>query len=530
MRQRFTGFFRNNGLFLLLFAVMAAFYYDGMLDKGPLNTHMWRQTDCISLTHHYATGTPFLEPEMHIQLADYNTSGKTAGEFPVLYYGVGKLWQWFGESYLTYRLVWLTILFFGVFAFYSSCRRLFQNTFWSLFLTGLLLCSPTFIIYGVSFLTDVPAFCFMLIALYFVLRYHQDKKSGFFWWAMLFFALAGLIKISSLIAFVFLGFILLLETFGVKTLKEKTVFQRNWKEWAGFASVLVAIFAWYAYAAAYNEQHRLKYTFNDIYPIWEPEKGGLAVLWERVRTYSSYIFLSRAMWWLTLLCLLFVLIMKRKMTLFAWLGTVIITLGGLAYIALWGPLLGVHDYYYSALLILIPGIFLPSVHLVKERFPKAYGSYWLKSLVGLLFVFNFLYCMDLTRIKFNTKKSEFDVVGNKELVGELNWINWDVEYNLYRFQNMRSYLKEIGVKESDKLIILPDGSFNASLVLSGHEGWTDFEHYNDAEQIRNLIRKKARYLLLGNNDLKQAPHLQPFLTDSIGVFENVPIYKLHQSQ
>lgn len=530
MRDRFIGFFKKNGLFLLLFAVMAGFYYDGVLEKGPLNTHMWRQTDCISITHHYATGSPFLEPEMHIQLADKNTSGKTAGEFPILYYGVGKLWHWFGKSYFTYRLVWLIILFFGAFAFFSACRRLLKDQIWALLLTGLLLCSPTFIIYGVSFLTDVPAFCFVLIALYFILRYQQESKNRFFWWAMGFFALAGLIKISSLIAFVFLGFVLLLETLGVKTLNGETLFRRNWKEWLGFAAVLIAIFSWYIYAASYNEQHRLKYTFNDIYPIWEPEKGGLSVLWERVRTYSSYIFLNRAMWWLLAVCLLTVIVMKRKMALFAWLSTIIITLGVLAYIALWGPLLGVHDYYYSALLILIPGILLPAVHLLQKRFPKAASGVWVKSIAGLLFIYSFWYCLDITHIKFDRKSREFDVVGNKDLMGELSWINWDVEANLYRFSNMRAYLKEIGVKDSDRLIILPDGSFNVTLVLSGHKGWTDFEHYNDPGQIRELVRKKAKYLLIGDPELKKAIHLQPFFTDSVGTFERVEIYQLHRNQ
>ncbi|MEM9052971.1 MAG: hypothetical protein AAGC47_13035, partial [Bacteroidota bacterium] len=107
-------------LFVLLFGLFGVAYYDSVLDKGPLNAHIWRQTDCLSLTAHYARGADFLSPEMHIQLGDNQESGKTAGEFPVLYYAVGLLWQVFGESHLIYRLVCLAILFLGLFSFYKS--------------------------------------------------------------------------------------------------------------------------------------------------------------------------------------------------------------------------------------------------------------------------------------------------------------------------------------------------------------------------------------------------------------------------
>jgi hypothetical protein len=510
---------------------MTGFYYDGVLDKGPLNTHIWRQTDCISLTEHYKNGTPFLEPEMHIQLGDANTSGKTAGEFPILYYGVGKLWSVFGESFLIYRIVWLLLLFFGSFAFYCAAKRLINDQIWALALTGLLLCSPTFIVYGVSFLTDVPAICFIFIGLYFIVRYHQDEKILFFWFAILFFTLAGLVKISSLIAVIFLGFILLIETFGVKTLTNKTVFRKNWKEWMGFIIIVVTIVAWYLYASLYNNIHNFKYTFNAIYPIWEPEKGGIPVLWERIQQYSSFLFLNRSLWWFLFLGFLIVLFFKRQVPLLAWLSVIFITLGCSIYVSLWGPLLGVHDYYYNALIILIPGIFLPLIGFIQKRFPFAFKSIWLKSLLGIFFIFNFIYCLHVTRIKFNTKKTDFNIIGNDALISELNWINWDVNSNLYRFYKIRHFIKEIGVKDSDKLIIFPDNSFNITLVLTGHEGWTNFQKYNDSNQIRDLIRKKAKYLLLGNEGLKKEHFLQPFLTECIGVYDNhLFIYKLNTNQ
>src|SRR5687768_15134922 len=100
-------FLKKDGLFLLVFLIFAGFYYDSVLEKGPLNDHLWRQTDCLSMTRYYARGADFFEPEVNIQLGDKYTTGKTAGEFPILYYSIGKLWKVSGESYFTYRLVYL---------------------------------------------------------------------------------------------------------------------------------------------------------------------------------------------------------------------------------------------------------------------------------------------------------------------------------------------------------------------------------------------------------------------------------------
>ena len=204
--------FKHDFIFVLLFIIFASFYYDSVLSKGPLNAHMWRQTDCLSITRNYSQGVHFLQPEMDILLADNHSTGKTAGEFPILYYTVGIIWKYLGESYLTYRLFYLLILFAGIVAFYKSLKILFKAPFWAIVISALLFTSPVYASYGVSFLTDAPAFSFVLIGLYFLLQYHKKRSIKIFYLAMAFFALGGLIKISSLIAFLFLFIIFLWES------------------------------------------------------------------------------------------------------------------------------------------------------------------------------------------------------------------------------------------------------------------------------------------------------------------------------
>lgn len=524
-----TNFLKKDGLFLVFFLIFASFYYDSVLDNPPMNNHLWRQADCLSITREYSRGTPFLEPQMNIQTADYNTSGKTAGEFPVLYYTVGKIWSIAGESYFSYRVFYLIILFFGLFAFYKSLQILFKDRFWPIAIAALLFTSPAFVIYGVSFLTDVPAFCFILIALYFLLRYHLERTKTVFILAMVFFSLAGLVKISSMIAFVFLFFILFLETLSVRTLGTKKVFRCNLMEWIGFTSVIVAILAWYVYAAHYNEIHRLKYTFNDIYPLWDPEEGGLSLLWKKISSYTSYIFFSRYLLFLMGGLFLFHFFLWKKIPLFAYLTTIIVSCGAFAYILLWGPLLGVHDYYYAALLILFPGIVLPFVWYIKTHFPKSFGSLALRSITGLFVILNFYYCLNMVKLKTIAKEGEFPIIGNKELVQTLRWMNWDTESNWWRFERMKPYLRQVGIGKEDRIISLPDLSFNVSLFLADRKGWTNFETYTEREEIELLIRKKAKFLVVSNPDVLKEAFLQPFLTDSIGNFEGIAIYRLSPS-
>lgn len=95
--------------FLLIIVVMSALYYDGVLNKGSLGVPIWRQADCLSLTKNYAEGASFLEPEMPILLADDYTTGKSAGEFPIIYSSVGKMWSAFCQSYFSYSLFYSLI-------------------------------------------------------------------------------------------------------------------------------------------------------------------------------------------------------------------------------------------------------------------------------------------------------------------------------------------------------------------------------------------------------------------------------------
>jgi hypothetical protein len=512
-------------LFVLLFSILATLYYDSFLTKGPFTNHAWRQTDCLSLAHNYMDGASFLSPQVHNQLGDHLTSGKTAGEFPILYYVVGQIWKVTGESYFVYRIFYLLILFSGIFALFKSLRLLIIDWFWSTTIALLLFTSPVFIIYGVSFLTDIPAFCFVLIAGYFLTAYYFKKSKIFFWFAILFFCLAGLIKISSLIGFIFIFGVFILENLNLKTLKSSQLFKREKFEWIGFSAVILSILSWYSYASWYNDQHHFLYTFNSIYPLWLIDKKESLELSNEVKNFTSYFFFSRPVLYTLTTLGLINLFQWKKLPLFPYLANVAIIVGCAIYFLLWAPLMGVHDYYYGALLILFVGIVVPFFWVLKSFFKTKFKNKIFK-IVGILFlVYNSTYSFGLVKMAMQSKELSLFKISAPHFYGKLEYLNY-ANQRWKRFEDIRPYLKKIGIKKEDKVISLPDNSFNISLYLMNQKGWTGYSGGDQTENIRLRINKGAKYMLISELEILEKENLKPFLSEQIGEFEGIYIFKL----
>jgi len=526
MRKLKYVFYNQNFFFLIVFIVLASFYYDSVLHKPPMNDHQWRQSDCIAFAQNYAQGNNFLEPEINILLADGYTSGKTAGEFPVLYYIVGKIWSVFGQSFLTFRVFYLIILFFGSLAFFVSLKHIFKNSFWAISIAALLLTSPLYIIYSVSFLTDAPAFSFVLIALYFLLMYKIKDKQYLFALSMMFFSLAGLLKVSSLIAFVVLFAVLIIETLFKNKIKTARLFKSNYKEFIGFVSVIAIIFIWYYFASYYNSLHRFKYTFNAIYTMKDAANLNYPVFIEGLKNFTSPIYFSKTVLYLLFFIAIFNFSLFRKIPLFAYISFVLSILGSVIYFILWLPLFGNHDYYFTPFLILFPAILLPFLWYVKTFFYDIFVSKRLKFISLAFVLFNFVYCLNVVKLKTLKEEGEFLMVSNHSLVQLNRWTNWNIRVNHMRYYEMQKFLIEIGINDDDKVITIDDPSFSTSLVLMNRKGWTNYLQIENSEQIEHLKSKGAKYLFIHEPQTLEKEFLLPYIQNLIGNFKGINIYKL----
>ena len=217
----------------------------------------------------------------------------------------------------------------------------------------------------------------------------------------------------------------------------------------------------------------------------------------------------------------------KKIPLFAYLANIVICIGGVSYFILWAPLMGIHDYYYSALLVLFLCILVPFIWFIKSNYPNIFQGYILKSFVGVFLIFNFLYCFSVMKLKTGAEgKGSYVMVGNHDFVELMTWTNWDLRTNWYRYAEMKPYIKTIGIEKEDRVICIPDQSFNATLYMLDQKGWTNFKDYSKTEEIEELIQKGAKYLFIGNPEYLEKEFLAPYLTNQVGEFKGIKVFKL----
>lgn len=517
---------KGNIIFIFLFIIFAISYYDGVWNKGPLGLHMWRQSDCLSITQHYAEGGSFFEPELHSLYADNYTSGHSIGEFPILYYIVGNVWKLTGRSHLVYRMFYLSILFLGLFSLFKMGSILLSSNFWSISVALILFTSPIFVFYGISFLTDAPALNLVLCAVYFLLRYHLTSKYKYFYVACGLVAIAGLIKVSSLLVFVYLIFILSLESLSIKTVNDKYFFHGRKREWFSFALVLLLVFGWYFYAHIYNNIHEYKYTFNSAYPFWKMNPEELIAWKKDIIEFASYFVFHRSILILLALLIITNIWFFRKLPLIAGFASIILTLGVALYFTLWAPLLRNHDYYYLPSLILVPATMLPALYYLKKYQIKWFNNLYLKIAVAAFIGFNFIYCISIMRLRTLAEEGGFPMISSNVVVEDALHANYMRRDRYRNLVYMQPYLSEIGVKRNDKVICVPDGSVSISLYHIQREGWTNYKPLKNPKDINLLINRGAKYLIVLSAEELNAPYLVGYLNNKIGEFNGIEIYKL----
>lgn len=364
------------------------------------------------------------------------------------------------------------------------------------------------------------------MAIHALILYRQRDKYGLFILSMLLFSLAGLLKISSLIAFIFLLFVFVLERFPISTLKAEKLFRHPIREFVGFVLVLLTNIAWYTYAHLYNADSGFKYTFNSIYPIWEESAEELERFQELITLYVFPTVFHWSVLGLLLLVALLNLILFRHKPLLSYLCNIVILLGGVLYFLLWAPLLSHHDYYYVALLILFPAILVPFYQFLHQRYPWVLQKRSIRIIALLFLTFNFVYCMSVVHLKSDVRSPYRPLITNEYFVEIMEYFNWERRENFGRLERMESYLNDLGVTHDAKVVVLPDPSFNISLYLLNRRGWTGREDFDSIEDMERLMQRGPTHLIILEDKMLEAAYLQPYLDNPIGNFEGVLIYKL----
>lgn len=506
---------------VFILAVAWCYNYPEILKKGPASIHQWRQADCLSITQNfYIENRPFLQPAIHWVGEE---DGMTVSECPVIYYSVAKLWQWFGKSYVLFRLINIGLVFLGLWSLFRVALRVTGSLFWALYVPLFLFSSPILVYYTNNFMADAPAFGLALTGGYLAYLGITENKKWAYYLAFPVFLLAGLIKISALILFCAL---LLFHLWYFIRGKLKSVPQ-GWFAFLPYLITISGLFFWYRYARHYNESHLSGIFLTDLYPIWDLNRAEIKEIWRSMthELLPAY-FTEQGLWLLGLIWVL-VFCKWKHVNRFWFLLTLIVSGGVLAYILLFYKAFTVHDYYLTNLLILIPVLLLTVFQWAKDNHPDWTGKMWVKVLAGIV-LFLFIYKTALTnRMKYDARDPwlAYNFVVSDSRVDFWDWFHTDYRDHKQAFEFITPYLRSLGITRNDRVLSWSDPSINISLYLMDQKGFSAFGY--DAlplqDRIKLYARNDVKYIILDNLGDNNEP-LEPYLGDKIGTFRNLSVY------
>lgn len=517
--------------FVLAFFLMCCAYESGrVLHLRPQPHHLWRQTDCIALAwNYYDTTANLFEPAIHNQFADDFTDGKTAGEFPILYWLVGMLWRITGPSEFAFRLIELLLHFAGSLALFASLRRIVGDAFWAGCAALLFYASPVLVYFGISFLTDVPAFDLALIGWWHMTRYAQERDLKQWIRAVFFFTLGMSIKVTAGMSLVAITGVLAFSTVLRARLKGRwSPLEGNWKEWAVLAAGYLLVYAWYAYAAAYNNTHGAKYTFNDLWPIWSLNSEEREWAWRTGCDIIVFQIFDTSVWILMAVAFSALAANIRRLPWQVILLVVTLLLGSVLYTLLWFAALNNHDYYFINPMIALVVLLACFLWLLAHHYPDLLRARWSRWAMAALLVFNVAYTAQNMAMRYDTggnmsARKLWPLYHDQELSYWNSLGFWGMD----DLETIEPRLRAMGVRAEDKVIFLDDGAINSSLVLMGNRGWTSFgQDLMAPGRIDDLIARGARYLLFTRAEWLDDQRVAAYINRPVGQVGSVYIFDL----
>lgn len=495
-------------MIILIFCLSIYYNYQEILFMRPQGIHQWRQCYGLSFTmNYYQDNNPLLQPTLHFLGRD--ATGKTAGEFPVLYYLTAKLWKIFGYHEYIFRLVNLSIFFIGLIALMKIFEEILHDSFYAIGFSLLLFTAPVLVYYANNFIPNTPSLGLVFLAWYLFWLFYKKERSVFLWFSMLAFALAGLIKVTAILSLVALSAIFFFEIAGIaKFRKGKKLFHKPWIQWIPFILAFGAIFSWYLYANLYNRRHNADLLAVGILPVWDIKPDDMHMHLLGIREQFKWSYYNKSMYALILLILAFIIVRLRKANNFMLLMTAFVFIGMISYIIFFFKMLFQHDYYVTDLYIFIPIIFLTSFCILKNHYARWFSSFIIRLGIIIILLINAGFTKDRMHERFS------------------GWMNDNYLQNIQRFENITPYLRSIGIGPDDKVLCLPDPSPIITLYFMNQKGWTDYSTDLDSTRISYKINAGADYLFIYIDSLYALPDIKPFLKNKIGEINNINIYDI----
>lgn len=501
---------------LIITGLSVVFHYPQTIVKRPQSVHNWRQCDGLSLTlNYYQEGMQFFKPQTHMLYSDGNTTGYSApSEVPVLYYFNAFLYHIFGPHEIVFRSVNLLLFYLGLFFLYKLAFRILRDIFFPALVLILMFSSPVLIYYGNNFLPNTAALSFTFIGWYFFYDYYERGKTGAFVKAIIFFALACMMKVTEFASVTIILVMFLAERFRImsfQVVKEKQV---NLKFVLLFCTY--ALYAgWIVYARHYNHLHSSGQFMTYTVPIWDMSLADIKFTLHKMHDiwFPEYFYPATFYFMLAGIILMFVF-HKRSHRILMFSSACLIA-GWAVYSLLFFANLGDHDYFYISFYILPALVFINLFYLFKQ---------WvLPQIVVRIIQIAFVIFAVLNIIYGGIRH---------ERRYEVDWMN-DYNQNLGLY-HIHPWLRDHGITAKDTIVFYP-GHYIRPLYLMNLKGWVIRERensdqegmLNDSIALQKAIEHGAHFFITNRVDsaIKYKP-FQPYLKDLYGRFEDVYILRI----
>lgn len=502
--------------FVLLGMTSLAYRYETIMFSPPQSIHRWRQTDGASVAlNYYKHGMQFFKPETHALTSDEATTGYSAGEFPLLYYVVAILYKITGPNDSVFRIFNMLIFFYGLYSLFRICQLLFRDNFFAILLPLLIFTSPVAAYYGSNYLPDTAALALVFRGWLFFIRQEEKNtmassypankngslQSGYLL-AVLFFTVAGLLKVTMSISLITVLLIAVFRNYAVSGKLANAILTIL----PAITGMLI-IAAWYIYAVNFNETHDSATFLTSVKPWWALDREGRKELNSFILERNLHLYFSYNMIAVIVVSIVFFVFRGRRISGYYFPAVLLMLGGGFAYLNLWYTQFQYHDYYFIVLLAPLGLMFAGTIMAVKESCPRFFRSVIFRIAFVILFIFNVLHA-------------------RHEMI--LRYYGWKREAPVYEeYFDIKPYLESIDIRPDDRVISIPDGTNCYTLYMMDKPG-NNLPGINEytGDAIKLYRSLGAKYLFVNDTSLLNYPVLKEFTNNEAGRKGNVRIFRL----
>ena len=495
--KTWVQFITFSGILWLIFVLLEV---NRHLKSMIIGFHYWRKSDTYAqISNYYYNGLQFFDHSIYYNQLE--SGGKAVAEFPLYYYFIAAQQTIFGNHSMIAKVNWMVLLLFGLFSLFKIVNHFFNHFLLSIAITFSVFLCPIFSIYMIDYLPDPVAFNFLLIGLWFLLKFTKTTKKSSLIASLVFISMAGMIKPFFLIPYIALLMSLFINRRWNKPFELRV-------KWFYFIPFLLVI-SWFLYTNWYNSSVGSDYFLSQARPIWNATSTEIERTIYLISTYWFSDYIHPFLLWPFVAILIFNLTRWSKKTGFVTTFYLLSILGCIIFVLLFFEMMGQHDYYIFPLIFIIPltfGVFFYHLtHLISWKFTKHFLG-----LISLLLLF--------FALSYTWKKTQA-----RRMVPKTN-----STYLFENYSNLEHFLNTNGATKDKLVVAFSDKSPSFALSLMNRKGWSGYQTFTFDTPLEKFIEQGAEFLIIN----KRAPKMkdwclvEEYLDSPIADTNDVFLYKL----